>query len=175
MSEDPRYPIGKFKKNERLSGEERAAALAVLEPAPARFREALAGLTDAQLDTPYREGGWTVRQLAHHLPDSHLNMYVRVRLALTEDVPTVRPYDEKLWAELPDARTAPVEASLAMLEGAHSRLVHLLRSVDESSYQRRFVHPEGYNGTIDTWIAMYAWHSKHHTAHVMGLRERMGW
>ena len=175
MSEDPRYPIGRFKRAERLSSEERAAALAVLEAAPARFREAVKGLTDAQLDTPYREGGWTVRQLAHHLTDSHLNAYVRIRLALTEEQPTVRPYDEKLWAELPDARTAPVDVSLTMLDGAHSRLVRLLRSVDEASYARRFVHPEGYDGTIDTLIGMYAWHSKHHTAHVTGLRKRMGW
>jgi hypothetical protein len=175
MAEDPRYPIGRFKKSERLSRDERAQALDVLEAAPARFREALQGLADAQLDTPYREGGWTVRQIAHHLPDSHLNAYVRIRLALTEDTPTVRPYDEKLWAELPDARTAPVDASLTMLDGVHTRLVRLLRSLDEPSYARRFVHPEGYDGTIDTLIGMYAWHSKHHTAHVTGLRERMAW
>ena len=175
MSDDPRYPVGKFKRTEKLSAEDREAALAVLEAAPARLRDALRGLTDAQLDTPYREGGWTLRQLAHHVPDSHMNAYVRVRLALTENEPTVRPYDEKLWAELPDARSAPVEPSLALLEGVHARLVRLLRSLDEASYARRFVHPEGYNGTIDTLIGMYAWHCRHHTAHVTGLRERMGW
>jgi hypothetical protein len=175
MSDDLRYPIGRFKRTERLSAEERAAALGVLAKAPARFRAAVEGLTDEQLDTPYREGGWTVRQVAHHLTDSHLNAYVRIRLALTEEQPTVRPYDEKLWAELPDARTAPVYASLLILEGVHSRWVRLLRSVDESSYQRRFVHPEGYEGTIDTLIGMYAWHCNHHTAHVTGLKARMGW
>ena len=138
MQDDPRYPIGRFQRTERLSPEDRAAALAVLEAAPATFRAALDGLGDAELDTPYREGGWTVRQIAHHLPDSHLNAYVRMRLILTEDQPTVRPYDEKRWAELPDARSAPVDASLAMLEGVHSRMVRLLRSVDEPSYQRAF-------------------------------------
>jgi hypothetical protein len=175
MSDDPRYPIGKLKRTEKLSSEDRQAALEVLEAAPARLRDALRGLTDAQLDTPYREGGWTVRQLAHHVPDSHMHMYVRVRLALTENEPTVRPYDEKLWAELADARSAPVEPSLALLEGVHARLVRLLRSLDEASYARRFVHPEGYSGTIDTLIGMYAWHSRHHTAHVTALKERMGW
>jgi hypothetical protein len=175
MSDDPRYPIGRFKKTEQLSAAERADALGVLEAAPTRFREAVRGLTDAQLDTPYREGGWTVRQIAHHLPDSHMNAYVRIRLALTEDGPTVRPYNEKLWAELHDARTAPVETSIALLDGVHGRLVRLLRSVDEPAFARRFVHPEGYDGTIDTLVGMYAWHSKHHTAHVTGLRERMGW
>jgi uncharacterized damage-inducible protein DinB len=175
MTDDPRYPIGRLKKTEHLTVEQREESLGVLEAAPDRLRAAVRGLSDDQLDTPYREGGWTVRQIVHHLPDSHLNAYVRVRLALTEDEPTVRPYDEKLWAELPDARSGPVEPSLALLEGVHARLVTLLRSVDEPSYARRFVHPEGYTGTIDTLIGMYAWHSKHHTAHVTTLRERMGW
>jgi hypothetical protein len=174
-SDDPRYPVGKHERAERLTPELRAEALRVLEAAPARLREAVGGLTGAELDTPYREGGWTVRQLVHHLADSHMNAYFRIRLALTEDAPTVRPYDEKLWAELPDARTAPVGPSLATLEGVHARLVALLRAIDEPGYSRRFVHPEGYDGTVDTLVNMYAWHSRHHTAHVTALRERMGW
>jgi hypothetical protein len=175
MTDDPRYPVGKFHNTERLSAEQREEALRVLEAAPSRLREAVSGLTRAQLDTPYREGGWTVRQVVHHLPDSHMNAYTRIRLALTEDEPTVKPYDEKRWAELPDARSGPVEPSLAMLEGVHSRLVALLRATEEPAFSRRFVHPEGYTGTVDTLIGLYAWHSRHHTAHVTALRERMGW
>jgi hypothetical protein len=170
-----RYPVGKFKKKEVLAPDERAAALAVLESAPGKMREAVAGLTDAQLDTPYREGGWTVRQVVHHLPDSHLNAYVRIRLALTEDEPTVRPYDEGRWAELPDARTGPIDSSLDLLEAVHDRMVRLLRSLDDAQLARRFIHPEGWDGSIDTLVGMYAWHCRHHTAHVTGLRSRMGW
>jgi hypothetical protein len=175
MSEDVRYPVGRFKKKDALSGEERAAALEVLEAAPGKLRLAVQGLSDAQLDTPYREGGWSVRQVVHHLPDSHLNAYVRFRLALTEDEPTVRPYDEARWAELPDARTGPIEPSLALLGAVHQRLLGLLRSIDEKDFSRRFIHPEGYNGTIDMLVGMYAWHCRHHTAHVTELKSRMGW
>ena len=175
MTDDARYPVGKHKRVERLSPEQREEALGVLEQAPTRLREAVRGLSDAQLDTPYREGGWTARQLVHHLPDSHMNAYFRIRLALTEDEPTVRPYDEKLWAELPDARSGPVGPSLALLEGVHARLVRLLRSIEEAGFSRRFIHPEGYSGTVDTLINMYAWHSRHHTAHISTLRARNGW
>jgi hypothetical protein len=133
------------------------------------------GLSDSQLDTPYREGGWTVRQVIHHVPDSHLNAYIRVRLALTEDNPTIKPYEEKLWAELPDARTAPVELSLGLLESVHARWVLLMRSIAPEDFARRFIHPEGWNGTLDTIAAMYAWHCHHHTAHITRLRERMDW
>jgi hypothetical protein len=175
MGEDPRYPVGKFKKKDALTQEERVAALAVLEAAPGKLREAVAGLNDKQLDTPYREGGWTVRQVVHHVPDSHLNAYVRIRLALTEEEPTVRPYDEARWAELPDARSGPVGPSLDLLEAVHDRMVRLLRSLDEAQLSRRFIHPEGWNGCIDTLVGMYAWHCRHHTAHVTELRRRMGW
>lgn len=175
MSEDPRYPVGRLKRTERLSPEERKEAIAVLEAAPVRLREAVQGLTADQLDTPYREGGWTVRQVAQHVADSHLNAYLRMRLVLTEDEPVVRGYDERLWSDLPDAREAPVEPSLAILEGVHTRLAYLLGELDEESFARRFVHPEGYAGTLDTLLSMYAWHARHHTAHVTGLRERMGW
>ena len=175
MSQDPRYPVGRFQKTDSLSPDERRAALAVLDEAPARVRRAVAGLDDGQLDTPYREGGWTVRQVVHHLADSHLNAYVRVRWALTEDGPTIKAYDEKLWAELPDARSAPLAPSLAVLEGVHARFTGLLRSLEEEQLGRRFVHPEGWTGTIDTLVGLYAWHSRHHVGHVTGLRERMGW
>jgi hypothetical protein len=175
MVEDPRYPVGKFKKKDALARDERDAALAVLEAAPAKLRQAVQDLSDAQLDTPYRDGGWTVRQVVHHVPDSHLNAYMRIRLALTEQEPTVRPYEEALWAELPDAKSGPVEPSLALLEAVHQRLIRLLRSVDEKDFSRRFIHPEGWNGTVDTLVGMYAWHCRHHTAHVTELRDRMGW
>jgi hypothetical protein len=175
VADDPRYPVGKHKKKDVLPREERDAALAVLEAAPAKMRAAIAGLDDRQLDTPYREGGWSVRQVVHHVPDSHLNAYVRIRLALTEDNPTVRPYDEALWAELPDARSGPVEPSLDLLEAVHDRMVRLLRSLDDGQFSRRFVHPEGWEGSIDTLVNMYAWHCRHHTAHVTELRSRMGW
>jgi hypothetical protein len=173
--DDVRYPVGRFKKKDALSREERDAALEVLAAAPANLRQAVSGLADSQLDTPYREGGWSVRQVVHHLPDSHLNAYVRIRLALTEEEPTVRPYDEARWAELPDARHGPVETSLALLGAVHERMVRLLRNLDERDFARRFIHPEGWNGTIDTLVGMYAWHSKHHVAHVTELRSRMGW
>ena len=167
--------MGRFQKVDVLSPEEREAALAVLDQAPALVERAVEGLDDTQLDTPDREGGWTLRQVVHHLPDSHLNAYVRIRWALTEDEPTIKAYDEKRWAELPDARTAPVELSLALLEGVHGRLTGLLRSLDEEQLRRRFIHPEGWTGTIDTLVGLYAWHSRHHAAHVTGLRERLGW
>jgi hypothetical protein len=175
MATDPRYPVGRFKKKDVLSREERSAALDVLEAAPDKLREAVAGLSDLQLDTPYREGGWTVRQVVHHVPDSHLNAYLRIRLALTEEEPTVRPYDEARWAELPDARSGPVGPSLDLLAAVHDRMVRLLRSLDEGQLSRRFIHPDGWKGSVDTLVGMYAWHSRHHTAHVTELRSRMGW
>jgi hypothetical protein len=167
--------VGRFRKKDALSREEREAALGVLEEAPDKLGLAVQGLSDAQLDTSYREGGWSLRQVVHHVPDSHLNAYVRIRLALTEDQPVVRPYDEGRWAELPDARSGPVEPSLALLAAVHQRLLRLLRSLEEKDFARSFIHPEGWNGTIDTLVGMYAWHSRHHTAHVTRLRDRMGW
>ena len=175
MSEDLRYPVGRFQKKDALTPEQRQRSFSVLEEAPTNLRLAVQGLDDGQLDTPYREGGWTVRQVVHHLPDSHMNAYLRVRWALTEDQPTIKPYDEKLWAALPDARTAPIEPSLELLEGVHGRFTTLLRSLDEADFERRFINPEGWSGTIDSLVALYAWHSRHHVAHVTRLRERMGW
>ncbi|HEX9107013.1 MAG TPA: bacillithiol transferase BstA [Longimicrobiales bacterium] len=173
---DERYPIGRAEVVERLTGERRAELIRQIEEAPAALRAALTGLSDEQLDTPYREGGWTVRQLAHHVPDSHLNAYTRFRLALTENEPTIKPYSEKAWSELPDARTEPVEPSLRLLEALHQRWVPLLRAMTPEEWERGFVHPEhGRRMSLDQTLQIYAWHGRHHTAHVTRLRERQGW
>jgi hypothetical protein len=171
-----RFPIGKFQWPGSLTDEQRRQDIAILAETPARLRQAVAGLTDAQLDTPYREGGWMVRQVVHHMPDSHLNAYVRFRLALTEDAPLVKTYDEAAWAALPDARTAPIESSLALLDGIHTRWTLLLRSLSPEQFQRTFRHPD-YDGPrpIDWLLHLYAWHGPHHVAHVTKLRERRGW
>jgi uncharacterized damage-inducible protein DinB len=173
---DLRYPIGKFSYDGAMTDARRAACVARIAAAPAALRAAVADLSDAQLDTPYRPGGWTVRQVVHHVPDSHLNAYVRIRLALTEDTPTIKPYEEARWAELPDARTLAIEASLALLEGLHARWVALLRGLGAADGARQFRHPE-YDRlvTVDELLAMYAWHGEHHVAHVTSLRTRNGW
>jgi hypothetical protein len=173
--QDLRYPIGKFRVEGDITDERRREWIGQIAEAPARLRDALSGLGNAQLDTPYRPGGWTLRQLAHHVPDSHMNSYVRFRLALTEEGPTIKPYQEDRWAELPDARTAPVELSLAMLDALHARWVLLLRSLGPVDWKRTFQHPELGAITLERDLALYAWHGRHHTAHVTGLRERMGW
>ena len=177
---DLQYPIGKFawdRSGEGLlaSEAERQQWLADIEDTPARLRAAVAGLTEAQFDTPYRPGGWTVRQVVHHLPDSHMNAYVRFRLALTEDEPTIKPYEEKRWATLSDAVTAPPEVSLTLLEGLHQRWVLLLRSMKPEDFARGIKHPELGPVKLEKYLAMYAWHGKHHVAHITGLRERSGW
>ncbi len=175
-TDDLRYPIGPFAYSGPQAPERRLDCIARIAAAPANLRKAVAGLTDAQLDTPYRDGGWTVRQVAHHLPDSHLNAYTRFRLTLTEPTPTIKPYFEHLWAELPDARSAPVDLSLALLEALHRRWVPLLRSLGAADWELEFVHPEhGRKWSLDEALAMYAWHGEHHTAHVTRLRDRMGW
>lgn len=174
--DDPRYPIGRFAYEGPQTPERRADCIARIAAAPANLRKAVAGLTDAQLDTRYRDGGWTVRQVVHHVPDSHLNAYTRFRLALTEPTPTIRPYIEHRWAELPDAKTAPVEISLALLEALHRRWVLLLRSLRPAEWEIRYMHPEhGREWPLDEALAMYAWHGEHHTAHITRLRARMGW
>jgi uncharacterized damage-inducible protein DinB len=142
---------------------------------PERLGAALSGLSDAQLDTPYREGGWTVRQLVHHIADSHLNSYVRFRLALTEDWPTIKPYDEARWAELPDARLLPIEPSLLLVESLHKRWVGLLEAMSEDDFGKGFHHPERGSQDLATTLALYDWHARHHTAHITGLRARKGW
>ena len=140
---------------------------------PARIHEAVAGLNDAQLDTPYRPGGWTVRQVVHHVADSHMNGYIRVKLALTEDVPTIKTYEEAAWAELADSR-ADVDVSLALLDALHTRWVLLLRSLSEADYERTFNHPEWGLMTLGTLLRLYEWHGRHHVAHITRMRERMG-
>ena len=172
---DLRFPIGEFVFPEGIDERQRQEWIDAIAATPERLREAVAGLDDSQLDTPYRPGGWTVRQVVHHLPDSHLNSYVRFKLALTEDTPTIRPYDEKRWAELSDAEE-PIEVSLRLLETLHARWVSLLRFLSPEDYARAFLHPEfARKITLEQNLALYAWHGRHHVAHVTSLRERMGW
>ena len=197
MSEDLKYPIGKFDKRARYSSSERSAFIQVLEEAPAQMRAAVAGLSDVQLETPYRSDGWTVRQVVHHVPDSHMNAYIRLKLALTEDNPIIKPYDETAWALLSDSR-GPCQVSLVLLEALHSRWVDLWRNMNEADYKRGFVHPDmlksdqakaaidpewaqGFAAdqfgviTLEQMLCTYAWHSRHHLAHITRLRERSGW
>jgi uncharacterized damage-inducible protein DinB len=176
MMEDPRYPIGPFRYSGKLDPESRARCIAEIGAAPGHLRAAVADLMPTQLDTRYREGGWTVRQVVHHVPDSHLNAYTRFKLALTEDEPTIKPYDEARWAELPDVRAAPVETSLTLLECLHRRWVLLLRELTAADFSRKFKHPEqGRTIELDEVLAMYAWHGRHHVAQITSLRDRMGW
>ena len=172
---DLRFPIGKLDRKSQLSADERRAAVDAIAAAPRELRQAVKGLTDAQLDTPYRPGGWTVRQLVHHVADSHMNAYGRFRLAFTEQNPTIRPYDEAKWAELDDARTMPIEVSLTLLDAMHERLVTLLRSSPEDRFQRTLNHSENGSMTVDSLLSIYSWHGRHHTAHVTALRDRMKW
>ena len=172
MDTDLRYPIGKFDPNESTST--RAERISTIRNLPVALAEAVGDLDEVQLDTEYRPGGWTVRQVVHHLADSHLNSFCRFKLALTEDVPTIRAYYEDRWAELPDS-LGPVETSLAILEGVHARWVQLLESMDDESFARRLDHPESGGWDLDGFLALYDWHSKHHTAHITSLRGRMGW
>jgi DinB family protein len=172
---DPRYPIGKFSFAGPLTEDQKARFLDEIEQTPARMRAATHGLSDKQLDTPYRDGGWTVRQVVHHVPDSHMNSYMRFKLALTENEPTIRSYMEDLWAELPEAKTAPIELSLALLEDLHKRWMLMLRAISPADWKRTFRHPEIGLMTLEKNLAAYAWHGRHHVAHIAALREKMGW
>lgn len=172
---DLRYPVGEEVVKDELTEDERRAAIAVLAETPARMRAAVAGLNAEQLDTPYRPGGWTVRQVVHHVPDSHLNAYIRWKMALTEDEPTIKPYDQDRWAVLPDTRNTPVEVSLVLLDTLHRRWVDLLRALRPEDFRRTLYHPERGRMTLDMVLNSYAWHCMHHVAHITGLRERMGW
>lgn len=173
---DPRYPIGKFSAPASLTSQQRTAAIETIEELPGKLRAAVAGLTEAQLDTAYRDGGWSVRQTVHHVADSHSQASSRVRMAMTEDWPTVVPYRENLWAELADARTLPVEISLQLLDALHARWVTLLRSVKQEDWAGRgYRHPENGLQSLEGVAVLYAWHGRHHTAHITALRERMGW
>jgi len=171
---DPRYPIGKFSYSGSPTAEQKKQYLDDIEQTPARLREAVRGLSDAQLNTPYRDGGWTVRQVVHHVPDSHMNSYVRFKLALTEDAPTIKPYMEDRWAEMPDSRE-PIENSLIMLDSLHHRWTTVLRGMSDADWKRRFNHPERGVMTLEEALALYAWHGRHHVAHVTELRKRMDW
>jgi uncharacterized damage-inducible protein DinB len=172
---DLRYPIGPFTWSGPSTPEQRQRFIDDIAAAPNRLRKAIAGLSSEQLETPYRPGGWSVRQVVHHVPESHMNSYVRFKLALTEDSPTIKPYDEALWAQLEDVRTTPLEVSLALLESLHTRWVTLLRSLSAKDFERTFRHPEIGLVSLDKNLALYAWHGAHHVAHITGLRERMRW
>lgn len=172
---DPRYPVGKHERRQSLSATERQEMIGQVTGTPARLRAAVSGLTGAQLDTPYRDGGWTVRQVVHHVPDSHLNAYIRFKLGLTENNPRIKPYDEAQWANLSDSRDTPIETSLRLLESLHERWVGLLRSIDDKEFARTIDHPENGPMTLDGLLAMYAWHGRHHVAHITTLRERNDW
>jgi hypothetical protein len=172
---DPRFPIGKFHYDGPPTEEQRVHLIAAIEQTPANLRAAVAGLSPQQLDTPYRDGGWTVRQVTHHVPDSHMNAYVRFKLALTEDDPTIKPYAEDRWAQLADTQSTPVEVSLALLDSLHIRWVQLMRSLKPEDWKRTFRHPELGSVPLEKNLVLYAWHGKHHVAHVTELRKKMGW
>ena len=172
---DPSYPIGDFVRPAAVDAAQLRAAIATIAALPENLRAAVDGLNESQIDTPYREGGWTVRQLVHHVADSHLNAYARTRLALTEDWPTIKPYSEKFWAELPDARTFPVEVSLELIEPLHRRWVALLESLTPEQWQRGYNHPESGRQSLAQVAALYDWHSRHHVAHISVLRKSKGW
>lgn len=172
---DLSYPIGKYEPVSGLSADKRAALIDDVASTPARMRAAVAGLDDAQLDTHYRPGGWTVRQVVHHVADSHMNCLIRFKLALTEDEPTIKPYAEGLWAELDDTRVAPIDMSLEILDGVHRRWDVVLRAMKPDEFARRFRHPERGTVTLDDTLGLYAWHGRHHVAHITRLRDREGW
>jgi uncharacterized damage-inducible protein DinB len=172
---DARYPIGDFEMAKDVTAAKRQQAIAEISEAPKKLRAAVAGLNDAQLDTPYREGGWTVRQLVHHVADSHVNAYIRWRLTATEKEPTIKPYDEKQWADLADAKAMPVKVSLDLLEAIHERWVNLLDKTPEADFTRTLRHPEHGVRTANWIVFLYAWHGKHHVAHVTELRKQKGW
>jgi DinB superfamily len=174
--EDLRYPIGQFRYEGEPDQRRREQWIEEIAATPANLRAAVAGLAAHQLDTPYRDKGWTVRQVIHHLPDSHLNAYTRIKLALTEDVPVIKPYEEARWAELPDGRAGPIEPSLNLLESLHHRWVLLLRQLNPADFRRRFMHPQhGRPLEVQETLALYAWHGQHHVAHIASLRRRMAW
>jgi hypothetical protein len=175
MNDPLRYPIGEFEWPASVTAADRREGIREIAELPRKLREAVAGLNDSQLETSYRPGGWTVRQVVHHLADSHIHSYIRFKLALTEDAPVIKPYDEARWAELAEARTAPVQTSLDLIEALHQRWVVTLESMSDGDFKRVFHHPERGVMPLDSTVAMYAWHCRHHVAHIQGLRTRMGW
>jgi len=169
------YPIGKFSFKEDVTPESRKNFINEIESLPGKLRNAVKGLNDEQLDTPYRHDGWTIRQVVHHIPDSHLNAYVRIKLALTETEPTIKTYDEQEWAKLHDYYQTPIEVSINLLDSLHKRWIILLKSLNEKDFQKKFKHPDWGLVSVDYAVAQYAWHGNHHVAHITSLRERMGW
>jgi DinB superfamily len=172
---DPRYPVGKMEMPKEITDAKRQQAIKSIAATPDNLREAVRGLNDAQLDTPYRDGGWTVRQVIHHVPDSHMNAYVRLKLALTEVRPTIKPYEESAWAELADSKSAPIEASQKLLEALHERWDRVWRSLKAEDFSRKLVHPDSGERNIDWLLFVYEWHGRHHAAHITELRKRQGW
>ena len=172
---DLRFPVGKFTYDGTPSEQQKQRWLDEIAQTPANLRVAVQGLSETQFDTPYRPDGWTVRQVVHHVPDSHLNSYVRFKLALTEDEPTITPYAEDRWAELSDTKATPIEVSLTLLDSLHNRWVRLLRSLTQEQWKRTFRHPEMGPMTLEKTLALYAWHGRHHVAHINELRKRMSW
>ena len=173
--DDLRYPIGRFSAPASSLAGIRAAQIHTVRLLPERLRAAVKGLSETQLDTPYRDGGWTVRQLVHHVADSHAMAYIRCKLALTEDWPTINPYKEAAWANLADSRLLPVDVSLGLIAGLHARWAALLESLSDKDFQKGYNHPERGRQTLADALAMYDWHSRHHTAHITSLRARQGW
>jgi DinB family protein len=172
---DPRYPIGRYTPDENPSAETRARHVAEIAALPSRIRKAVEGLSPQQLETTYRDGGWTLRQVVHHVADSHVNAYVRTKLALTENVPTIKPYDESAWARLKDSELTAPEVSLSMLDSVHLRWVNLLQSLKTEDFERKFNHPESGLHNMDWLLGLYSWHGNHHLAHITTTRERMKW
>ncbi len=172
---DLSYPIGRFQSSEAYAPLEREHALETLGNLPTRLYNAVDGLSESQLDTPYRPGGWTVRQVVHHLADSHMQAFLRIRYALTEAEPLIKVYDEKAWAELPDSKGAPVEWSMELIEALHARWVSLLQRLNPEQWQCAYVHPENGRTTIEQAVHLYAWHSRHHVAHMTHLRSSRNW
>jgi len=172
---DPRYPIGKFSYSGPPTPKQREALISEIAAAPAQLRAALHGLSEPQMQTPYRDGGWTVLQVVHHVPDSHMNAFIRFKLALTEDEPTIKPYMEDRWANLPEVQATAPEVSLALLDALHVRLVAMLRGISPEEWKRVFRHPEMGAMPLEKNLALYAWHGKHHVAHITELRKKMGW
>ena len=175
MSEDLRYPVGKWVKQPVAGDAARAELIQHVADLPERLKAAVAGLSDVQLDTPYRPDGWTPRQIVHHIADSHMNAYIRFKLGVTEANPTIKPYDEQTWAETSDGKSAPLSLSLPLIEGLHQRWVTFLRSLEPSAFARTIQHPERGAMTLDELLGLYAWHSRHHTAHITEMRKRNQW
>lgn len=175
MSEDLRFPIGDFQISTEVTPEMREKFIRTIAELPLKIRAALRDLEDEQINTPYRPEGWTVRQLVHHIADSHINSFCRFKLGLSEDTPTIKPYDEASWAEMADVKNAPIDLSLGIIDGIHARWAMLLKSMSDEDFERKINHPQRGTMSLNSMLALYDWHSRHHTAHITNLRERNNW